>query len=249
MTDDAEKLYGLGDELNREARLLADASRGVGPQTAEDPSGTIRVTRGEDGTPSFAINEGWRSSYRPSELAAAVIQTLARLADVETEVWSERLEEGLGENRGSIPTPPVSGSAAARLQAALEAEPDRGAALTRTLENVLSMLDDMTANIDETFKVAVQRGNTTYSSASLARNVVVEVTVGGDLIDVSFSESWLSRSSGAQITRELNEAIADARGSAAAVLGQKPFEGTPLAKYQRFLDDPDSFIDEIRGRG
>ncbi|MDQ4215273.1 hypothetical protein [Microbacterium capsulatum] len=249
MSDDAEMFFELRDEVSRDAQTYADAAGRERPASTTDEAGQIEVTLSETEGTTVVVGDNWQDVYRPGELGSAIVETVQQLAAARTAAWAEGLGEAAEETRRPSPTPPAGESAAARIQAALEAEPDGGAAVTRSLENVLAMLDDISANIDETFAEAFRRGRTTHSTTPLSRNLTVEVSAMGELVSVSFSENWLARTSGSQISRELNAAIAEARAATATSRDAGPFAGTPLAEYQRFLDDPDSFVDYISGRG
>jgi hypothetical protein len=247
VSDDTERIYELRDSVARDAEMYADAASRPLPGSALDEAGTIEVALDADGRLSVTIGEGWRSEYEPDELAGGVLQTFQELAAARTAGWATNLEGALEEERRNTPIQPVSETVAGKLKAALDDEPDGGAEITKVLENVLSFLEDVSANFDASFDQAVQRGRATHRSEPESRHLAVEVNAAGDLQSLQFSESWVSRASGAEISRELNDAIAHAHADGAA-RGTGPLDGTPLGKYQRFVDDPDSFVQFVRGK-
>lgn len=249
MEFDGEEFYELHDRIAQETQRLTAAGDRELPSSATDESGTIRVSRDGRSAITVAIGDGWRSARQPDDLSAGVFEAIAALAAAQTAEWSEGFAEASDAGYPSVPTPPVSGSVAAKVQASLEADPDGGAALTRTLENVLAMLDDFAANIDETFAHASDVGRATFAAKSSDGNVEVEVGAAGDVLGITFSEHWLARATAAQISRELNATIAQATQVAADAQPQSPFEGTPLAGYQQWLDDPDVLVEQLRGKG
>jgi hypothetical protein len=247
VSDDTEKFYELRDSFSRDAEMYADAAAGPLPESARDETGVIEIALVAEGGLVVAIGNGWRSEYEPDQLATGVLQTFQDLAAARTAAWATNLEGALEVERRNTPIPPVSETVAGKVKAALDEQQDNGADITMALENVLSFLEDVTANFDTSFDQAVQRGRATHRSEPAERHLTVAVNAAGDLQSLEFSESWLARSTGAQISRELNDAIAQARSDGLSS-GTRPLDGTPLAKYQRFVDDPDSFVQFIRGK-
>lgn len=245
MSDEAERFYELRDDVSREAQMFAEAASRPLPTSATDESQVIEVRLAEDGPLEVTIADRWRDAYEPAELANGVLRTFQQLSAARTAGWVSNLEGSLDEERRNTPVPPLDDSVASKLHRALEGDENIAAEVTKVLENVLSFLDDVSANFDATFDDAVRRGRATHRVAQ-SPDLSVEVTSGGDLQSITFSEEWASRSSGTHISRELNAAIARSRAETES--SSKPLDGTPLAKYQRFVDDPDSFVGFVRGK-
>lgn len=248
MTDDAEKFFEMRDGFDREAQSFAAAAAQPMPSTAADPNGAITVALDADGGPTVTLSERWRDDYEPGTLGAEIVRTFQTLVAERTAGWAQNLDASFDQERRTRPLPSVDDTLAGRLQDALDGDEDSATAVTGVLENILALLDDVSANIDQTFDAAFQRGRTVERSAPPSRNLVVELTVGGDLVGISFSESWLQRTSAAQVSRELNAAIAEARERSSGTRAAGPLDGTPLAAYQRFIDDQDALVAYLRGK-
>jgi hypothetical protein len=245
VSDDTERIYELSDELSRDARAFEEAAAAPLPESASDESGAVTVAL-VDGTPTVEITDAWRDRYEPDGLAAGVLATFQALVTARTAEWATHAERALGEERPNVPIPSLGETTAGKLRASLEADPDGAAAALATLENILAVLDDFTSHLDESFDEAQRRSRAGHRSEPESHHLTVDVTEAGDLVGLTFSEEWLRRAAGAQISRELNDAIVQARSDAASG-GAGPLDGTPLAKYQRFADDPDAFVRLIRG--
>ena len=248
MTDDAERFFELRDSFDRNAQLYQHAAEQPLPTEHTHATGVITVAIDDGDVVEVSLTESWRDEFAPEELGAAIVQTFQQLTIDRAGAWAQNVDEaGEREYRASS-TPPVDDSFAAKVHRAVEDDPDRGAALTQVLENVLGVLDDISQNIDETFSSAFNRGRTvTTPVAGGHRDVQVEVTAGGDLVGVSFDDRWIQTANAATITRELNHALAQAREQT-ALAASNPLEGTPLARYQQYADDPDSFLRYLTGK-
>ena len=247
MAEDAERFYELRDDVSREAQIYADAAERPLPESATDESGTIDVAVDPDGLVTVTIADRWPTDYRPEELAETVLRIFQELAAARTAQWVTHLDSARGEDRRSTPIPPLGETTAGKLKEALDDDPDSAAEAAKVLENVLSILEDISANLDTTFDGALRHGRAAHRSEPDSRHLSVEVSGAGDLQGLTLSADWASRTSGTEISRELNEAIARAREQAAAGAAG-PLDGTPLGKYQRFIDDPDSFVRFVRGK-
>jgi hypothetical protein len=245
VSDDTERIYDLSDELSRDARAFEEAAAAPLPESASDESGAITVTL-IDGALTVAITDAWRDEYEPGALAGGVLQTFQELVTARTAEWATNAERALGEERRNVPIPSLGETTAGKLQASLEADPDSAAAAIETLENILAVLDDFTSHFDESFAEAEARSQAGHRAEPESHHLTVDVNPAGDLLGLTFSEEWLSRSAGVQISRELNDAIVQARAEAASG-ATGPLDGTPLEKYQRFANDPDAFVRLIRG--
>ena len=247
MSEDTERIYEVHDEVARNAQAFADAAAGPLPGSASNASGSITVNLDEEGLLTVAITDSWASDYQPAELAGGVIQTFQDLAAARTAGWATNLASALDEERPNKPIPPASETTAGKLKAAFDGDADGAAEMATVLENLLGFLEDVSANFDTSFDQAVKRGSASHNSRPESGHLSVSVNAAGDLLSLEFSENWVSRATGSQISRELNEAIARAKADGTTG-GAGPLDGTPLGKYQKYVDDPDSFIQFMRGR-
>ncbi|KEP75169.1 hypothetical protein HR12_37745 [Microbacterium sp. SUBG005] len=248
MSDDAERFYELHDEIMREARAYEDAAAQPLPASANDDSGTIFLDLSPEGLLTVDIGDNWRDVYAPAELADGVLSVFGALSQARLSEWAVQLDQAMDRPRPSTPVPPTSQTVAGRMKAALEAEPETTAAANKVLENVLDVLDDIVANFDSTYDEAVRRGRAGTSIETADARVRVRVSPAGDLLALEMSPEWLSRATGGDVSRELNEAISRARADTALRATGGMLEGTPLAKYQRFVDDPEAFENFLRGK-
>ncbi|QAY59136.1 hypothetical protein ET475_03435 [Microbacterium protaetiae] len=248
MTDDAERFFELRDSFDRDAQLYRHAAAQPLPTEHTHATGVITVGIDDGDVVEVSLTEAWRDEFAPDELGSVIVQTFQQLMIDRAGAWAQNVDEAGEQEYRATPTPPVGDSLAARVHQAVEDDPDRGAALTTVLENVLGVLDDISQNIDETFSAAFRRGRTvTTTAAGGHRDVNVEVTAGGELVGVSFDDSWIRSANAATITRELNHALAQAR-ERTTLAASHPLEGTPLARYQQYADDPDSFLRYLTGK-
>ncbi|GAB3409687.1 hypothetical protein GCM10027515_28800 [Schumannella luteola] len=247
LSDDTERIYELRDEVSRTGQAYEDAASRPLPEAVSDESGSIGVNIDTDGAYVVTIGDGWNSAYEPGELAEGVVQTLQAFGLARVEGWASNLDSALDEERRNTPIPPLDDTLASQVKASLDGDLDSARETERILENLLGFLEDVEANLDSTFDIVSQRGARTGAASTETRNVSVEVTAGGDVRSLQLDEDWLSRSSGAQISRELTAALAQAHADAASS-GAGSFTGTPLEKYQKFADDPEAFARYVRGQ-
>lgn len=247
MSDDAERLYELRDEIDRDARMYEEAAGRALPDSFTDESGVITVRIDDRGVVSFDIDERWRDTIETSALADRLVEAFQALNAARVEAWATHVGDASEQPRGPSPIPPVHDSVAAKLQDAILEQPETGPAVEKVLENVLAFLDDISANLDETFAGALQQGRTEEFSP-LSRHLSVELSGGGHLVAVSLSPTWADRSSGTQISRELNDALREAFEQATQTRDSRALAGTPLEKYGRFVDDQDAFVAFLTGK-
>lgn len=248
MSDDAERFYQLHDDLMREARIYEDAAAQPLPASAHDDSGTIFLDLSGEGVLTVDIGDAWRDTYAPGELADGVMAVFGALGEARLAEWAVQVDAAMDRPHAATPIPPTSQTTAGRMRAALEAESEGTVAANKVLENVLGVLDDIVANFDSTFDAAVARGRAGTRVESTDARVSVRVSPAGDLLSLELSPTWVSRATGGDISRELNDAIARARSDTALRAAGGVLDGTPLAKYQRFVDDPEAFENFLRGK-
>lgn len=248
MSDDAERFYELRDEVDREARMYAEAADGALPDSFRDESGLITARLDERGLLSFDIADRWREGIEPSQLGDRVVAAFQALNAARIEAWATNIGDASEKEHRASPIPSTQDSVAAKLQEALLAQPDSTPAVEQALKNMLAFLDDVSANLDETFAGALSRGRQTEEVAPLSRHLTVELAAGGQLVAVSMSPNWVAGSSGAQISHELNDTLREAFDKTAAAREAGPLDGSPLEKYGRYVDDPDAFVAFITGR-
>jgi hypothetical protein len=244
--DDTERFFEVADEVSRDEQIFADAAAPPFTGSASDESGSLTVTLDSVAGVSVAVGDDWRSHYEPDALAAGILQTLQLVIAERNAAWAENLDRAMDVPRSNVPVPPRSESVTATMQAAFDADADPGATVMTTLQNLLDVLDDVTANFDATFDEIERRALATQRTETFSRAVSVEVNVAGDLQSLTIAAEWADRSTAGQISREINDAIGEARATAAAsAIGD--LEGTPLAKYERLMHDPDAFARFLRG--
>lgn len=248
MDDDAERFYELRDEVDREAKMYAAAAEGALPGSFADESGLITARIDERGLLSFDIADRWREGIEPSALGDRIVAAFQALDAARVEAWATNIGDASEQEQRASPIPSTQDSVAGKLQEALLAQPESGPAVEKVLENVLSLLDDVSANLDETFSGALNRGRQTEEVAPLSRHLTVELAAGGQLVAVSLSPHWAASSSGAQISRELNDTLREAFEKTAPAREAGALDGSSLEKYGRFIDDPDAFVAFITGR-
>lgn len=247
MSDDTEKFYQFHDEVMRDAQAYAEAAARPVPVSASDESGAIVVAVDGEGAMSVTVTDAWRSTYEPGTLAAGVMQTFQDLASARLTGWAENLDGALDEEYPNKPTPAPSETTAGKFKAAFDADPEGMAEMATVLENLLGFLEDVSANFDTSYDAAVRNASATHRAEPESKHLSVEVRAGGDLQSVSFSENWLARATGAEISRELTAAIAQARAEGETSTAG-PLDGTPLGKYEKYIGDPDGFIQFMRGK-
>lgn len=248
MTDDAERFFELRDEVDREAQMYTEAASGDQPSSLTDETGALTVSIDSDGLISFAIANNWQDHIGASELADRLLGTFQALSTARLESWGTRLGEAQEHEHRATALPSTSDSVAEKLRTALTESPDAASQVERMLENVLEMLEDMTAGFDETFATAMSRGGRVDTVAPLSGHLTVNLTAGGQLLGITLDSRWAARSAATQITRELNEALREAREATAEERSSAALVGTPLEKYQRLIDNPDDFVSYITGR-
>jgi len=248
MTDDAERFFELRDEFDREAQMYTEAAEGEQPASHTDETGALTVNIDSDGLISFAIANDWQNHIEASALAGRLVETVQQLSTARLEAWGKHLGEAQEHEHRATPLPPTSDSVAEKLRTALTESPDAASQVERMLENVLEMLEDMTAGFDETFATAMSRGGRVDTVAPLSGHLTVNLTTGGQLQGITLDSRWAARSAATQIARELNEALREAHEATAEERTSAALAGTPLEKYQRLLDDPDGFVSYMTGR-
>lgn len=248
MSDDAERFFQLHDDLMREAKVYEDAAAQPLPASANDDSGAIFLDLSPEGVLTVDIGDSWRDAYAPQELAGAVLGVFGTLSEARLAEWASQVDAAMDRPHASTPVPPASQTTAGRLKAALDAEPEATVAANAMLENVLGVLDDIVANFDTTLDEAVQRGRAGTRVDTADARVSVRVSPAGDLLALELSPTWVARATGGDISREVNDAIARARADTSLRAAGGVLDGTPLAKYQRFVDDPEAFESFLRGK-
>ncbi|AVL96037.1 hypothetical protein AB0O70_09775 [Microbacterium paraoxydans] len=248
MSDDAERFFELRDEVDSQAKMFADASARAVPASFTDEAGLVTAQIDEDGVLSVEIADRWRDGIEPSALGDRIVAAFQGLSAARVEAWAANIGDAAEQDHRPSPIPSTHDSVAARLQEALLAEPETTPAVERALENMLAFLDDVSANIDATFAGALSRGRQTEEVAPLSRHLTVELSAGGHLVAVSLSPNWAERSSGAQISRELNDTLREAFEKTRATRDAGALDGSPLEKYGRFVDDPDAFVAFVSGK-
>ncbi|WP_157497485.1 hypothetical protein [Leifsonia sp. Leaf264] len=230
--NDADRILDFRDELDRDARAHAAAPT---MSTASDSSGSVGVAFDSDARVlSVVVRDGWLATHAPSELGPVIVDLVVQLAAERARQWGETVAED-ETARVATPLPPQSESPGALLQSALV---DAGDSLdvAAMLGRMMTMLEEVNAGMDSAMQIVTTRLSTSHVATSAGGHARATVDGSGAVTALQLDEPWLRAESPADITREINQAIAIAAAAGAAPTN--PFVGTPLERYGALLDDP-----------
>lgn len=241
MSFDVDGIFDLRDEFDRQSQRYEAAARAATASSASDASGSIGVSYdAAELTLTLTVRHGWQSSYHPSELGPAIVQTVAVLAGERLKQWTESVgESSEAPAPQTRPIAPSSRSVAAHMQDAVTAAGD-SFDVTTAMSELMAMLQEVNAGIESVMTIAKQRAQAEHVGKSASGKVTATVDGSGTLTSLVFDENWLRDRQAAEITKAANDAVEAAARVAKAATPQNALVGTPLEKYAEALTDPEA---------
>jgi DNA-binding protein YbaB len=239
MADEADYVYDLRDEFDREAQRLTPPE-GAPSLTAEDESGVIRVEWERDsGALWVTVTEGWRAAYGEDGLGAAIIATVSAIGAGETAAWAEQLpdEDGIRTR----PLTPVHDTPTGRFAEKLRersGEIDLDVVTSRLFE----VLGEIADGVDGALDLVRARVDEEIAGSTFAGNVTAVVNGVGNPVRIEFSTRWLRTASASVISNEVTQALDAARERVDPERLAHPLTGTGLARFANLPTDPDGLI-------
>lgn len=253
MSDEAEEIFALRDEFDRQRQVFQAAAQRDLVDSASDDSGEITIVLPrQDADLEIRIGGKWKDHYAPSDLAQGILQTYAKLAAARMAAWAEGVSEEQALEHRATPIDPSSDATATAtaIREGIDGREMTTENVTSMMERTLSLLEEMDRGFAETFDIASNRVRGVQAGETFSGFATVEITGGGDLADVSFSQRWLAGASGQSVTAELRNAIQAARQEANnAPAVTNPLAGTPLEKLHGLVADPEAFTNYLLGEG
>lgn len=250
MSDEAEEIFALRDEFDRQRQVFQAAAQRDLADSASDDSGEITIVLPrQDADLEIRIGRKWKDYYAPSDLAQGILQTYAKLATARMAAWAEGVAEEQTVERRATPIDPSSDATATAIREGIDGREMTPENVTSMMERTLSLLEEMDRGFAETFDIASNRVRGVQTGETFSGFATVEITGGGDLADVSFSQRWLAGASGQSVTAELRNAIQAARpGNNHATAVSNPLAGTPLEKLHGLVADPAALASYLLGK-
>ncbi|MGN8025609.1 hypothetical protein [Microbacterium sp. 22242] len=236
MADDADYVYDLRDEFDREAQRLA-TPEGAETRTVADESGAISV-EWERATDAIwiTLTEGWRSEYRPEELGGAIISTVSSIGTTESAEWAEQLPDE--ETVRTRPLPPVDDTPTGRFAEALRerrGEIDLDQVTTRLFE----MLGEIADGVDGALDAVRARVDEEIVGSTFGGHATAIVNGVGTPLRFEFDQRWLATASASAISNEVTNALDIARERVEPARLAQPLAGTDLGRFATLATDPD----------
>jgi DNA-binding protein YbaB len=242
MTFDADSILDLRDEYDRQGQAYEAAASATSVVSASDESRSIEVELDtESAMLTVNIGNNWRSHYDADSLGSAVVTTVGSLAAARVAEWSDAVaEKDDAPVARTRPLPPTSETLVGSFNEAIAASGD-SVDMDVVFEDLLVVLREFNAGLDEVSEIVLSRANANHSGASAGSTATATVSGTGTLTSLEFDSHWLTNRSSFEISGAINDAIAKATDAAKSAAPDNPLDGTPLARYGSVLNDPQAF--------
>jgi DNA-binding protein YbaB len=234
--DQLAALAALRDDGDALLRRTRSAARAAG-EPGSDSTGSVMVTLNEHGrVATMVVARDWRTHLTNEQLGAAVVAAVRDASMRRVGTWSgthsAAAEEGFQNRLDSIISGPLS-------------EAEREAALVVLLE----VAESIEQGLDEVCGSLQQTLSTIHTGVSPHREVIVELTGGGDVTAVRFDRCWLRDAHEANLAQQVVAAFETAYELVAAHGVQRLIADSPLGEAQRMMQDPFVFARRFRLAG
>ncbi|MPZ65194.1 MAG: hypothetical protein GEU83_06640 [Pseudonocardiaceae bacterium] len=238
MITDLEELRHDAENLQR---LFSAGYAPAAQHRGQNGTHAVRVTVGGDGNVSdVEIDQSWRRTVGEQGLSAAVLEavtdaTMRRLAQWAEAVASEQSHsaqpnEGAGSGEltttGPVRPPGLSDNAEAR----------------RTVQEVLSLLKNVEAELDDLEREVKRRGQQHVVGRSPSHLVKVTMAGRGQVVDVNIQRRLMQRADERLLARELTKAFHAAYERADALKLDGFLGDGKLSRLQDLAADPNALL-------
>ncbi len=236
----AGSAVGELEELRREAEALHRRfAGGQDPDTrhqGRDGTGSVRVTVGGDGhVTDVELDRGWRRTVGPLRLAGAVLEAVGDASMRRLAAWGEAVANG--------PAAAVDSSEVNRGPGAHARSPG-GAADRRAVQELVSLLEGIEADLEELDRRIDQRVQQQVVGHSPTHQVKVRVGGGGQVTGVEVEHRFADKTDDRGIIRELKGAF-HAAYERAGSLGLDVLLDGRLAQLHALGTDPSALLDRL----
>ncbi|MBD3781171.1 MAG: hypothetical protein IE923_18160 [Micrococcales bacterium] len=227
MSDDAEPLADLRDDLDRRAQVYARAADAGPPVAGADETGQLSVLLGADGRLHLVrLTSTWRNVLAPADLGPALVSAVASAATARLRSWAEQVADD-DSTPVTRPAPPRSTSLAADLADIVSARGDRLDA-RHAMRSLAEMLREVNAELDTALEQVQQRASREHAGRSADGHVRAWADGSGSPVRVEVDEGWAARAHGTNISREMTQAVHAAAAAAGAAAPASLLDGTAL---------------------
>lgn len=232
---DLDRLRGEAERLQQQFSVSAAESRG------HDGSGAVAVTVDSGGcVVDVEIDRSWRSVVGERGLNAAILNAVTDATTRRLAAWSEGVAAasapGADANHSSAGQPPP------KAETSRGGAPSDGAEARRTVQEVLSLLEDVESELDALERRVGERARQQVVGRSPSHLVKVTVVGGGQVVDVDIQRRLMQRSDESGIAKELLAAFRAAYERAESLKLEDLLGDGNLARLQALGADPDALL-------